>query len=165
LTIPPCESAIDCLKVDLLIVMKWPGLCAEVHESRSLPLRSQDEVIRRVVYAVAMLVGVVLFSMQFGCSQPRTFAGFSGFPHATWWSTSRQPAALTDGQPGPTVTAELKTSLKWTSPRWTSARSRQANRQNTQPEGSPSQWTLEWVLLAANVAGSPPFSANADPAL
>lgn len=105
-------------------------------------MRFQDEVIRRVVYAVAMLTGVVLVSMQFGCSRPEANAGFSGFHHASRWSNQASRGSKptpdkvqVDDRSSQTVSADPKTSLYWTSPRRTSTQSRLANLQPAQPEG------------------------------
>ena len=100
-------------------------------------MRSQDEAIRRVICAVAMLAGVVLVgSMHFGCTRPQANPGCSGFPQASRWSKPTSECPLPDERISQIASADRKTSLYWKSPRPTSTQRHQPNLQDAPPEGT-----------------------------
>ena len=55
---------------------------------------ARNKTLRRIVYAIALLTGVVLVGSQFGCAQPITSLRSSGFPCAGPWTEPQAKSGL-----------------------------------------------------------------------
>src|ERR1035438_4709153 len=91
---------------------------------RSSTLNSQDAVIRRVLYWTALLAGVGLVSLQFGCDRPQATPFATGFPHASRWPVRQPESRAARSSPSGSnteslqegVTAESKLYIPWIQP-------------------------------------------------
>ena len=131
---------------------------------RSPALSSRDEAIRRVAFWAAMLTGVALVSLQFGCAQPQASVSTAGFPHA---SRRVEPVIEPAANPGLSTEAaskEEKASLYWTSPRPVERPISRANSLNVRSEWSRNTRLVELSRLTAQAAGKPLFTADVEAA-
>lgn len=123
----------------------------------------RNETLRRVVYALAMLTGVALVGMQFGCAQPLTTLRASRFPCAGRWiepeakSKAEVRLILSGDAIPPTPT------IYWTTPRAAPGQNHRVALLEAKAEGqiSPSAFDLSHPPLLVMDRPPPIADANA----
>lgn len=79
-------------------------------------MNAHDAIARRIAFWSAMLTGLVLVGLQFGCLRSQTILAAPGFTRASRRIDPQADATLNANVSTPAQTKETAASLYWTSP-------------------------------------------------